>query len=151
MTGPLSSERKLIDNVEFFADIVTAQAGLESAQAKLDKTILSAPTSGTITSVDIKLGETSQPQKEIIVLQDVGSLYLEANIGENNIGNIALGQPVIVNYDAIKDKLFSATISSIDPSSTTVGDSVSYKIKALITDTTGILREIFSMIKKISK
>lgn len=121
------------------ADIVTAQAGLESAQAKLDKTYLIAPTSGTITAVDIKLGETSQPQKEVIVLQDVGSLYLEAKISENNIGNIALGQPVIVSYDAIKDKLFSATISSIDPSATTVGDSVNYKIKALITDTTGIL------------
>jgi HlyD family secretion protein len=121
------------------ADVITAQAGVESATARLEKKILRAPAAGTITKVDIKAGEISTPQKEVIVLQDIANLYLEANIGEGNISTIALGQSVGVSYDALPGKSFVASVSSIDPSATEDGTVINYKIKTLLTDTTGIL------------
>jgi HlyD family secretion protein len=121
------------------AGVITAQAGVESANAKLEKKILRAPADGTITKVDIKVGEISTPQKEVIVLQDVTNLYLEANIGEGNISTISLNQNVDVSYDALPGKKFNGSISSIDPSATENGTVINYKIKALITDTVGIL------------
>lgn len=120
------------------ADVITAQAGVESANARLEKKILRAPADGTITKVDIKVGEISTPQKEVIVLQDVTNLYLEANIGEGNISTIALGQSVSVSYDALPGQSFVASVSSIDPSATEDGTVINYKIKALIEDATGI-------------
>lgn len=120
------------------ADVITAQAQVESANAKLEKKILRAPADGTITKVDIKVGEISTPQKEVIVLQDIANLYLEANIGEGNISTIALGQNVSVSYDALPGQSFSASVSSIDPSATENGSVINYKIKALISDITGI-------------
>jgi RND family efflux transporter MFP subunit len=116
------------------ADVITAQAGVESANARLEKKILRAPASGTITKVDIKVGEISTPQKEVIVLQDITNLYLEANIGEGNISTIALGQTVSVSYDALPGQAYTASVSSIDPSATEDGTVINYKIKALITD-----------------
>lgn len=121
------------------ADVITAQAGVESASARLEKKILRAPADGTITKVDIKIGEIVVPQKEVVVLQDVGNLYLEANIGEGNISTISLGQSVVVSYDAFPGKKYSATVSSIDPSATENGTSINYKIKALVSDVAGIL------------
>ena len=41
------------------ADVVVAQAGLDSATAALERTILRAPADGTITAVDVKVGELS--------------------------------------------------------------------------------------------
>ncbi len=120
------------------ADVITAQAGVESANARLEKKILRAPADGTITKVDIKVGEISTPQKEVIVLQDVSNLYLESNIGEGNISTISLGQSVSVSYDALPGQSFTASVSSIDPSATEDGTVINYKIKALISDTTGI-------------
>jgi RND family efflux transporter MFP subunit len=120
------------------ADVITAQAGVESANARLEKKILRAPADGTITKVDIKVGEISTPQKEVIVLQDVTNLYLEANIGEGNISTIALGQNVTVSYDALPGQSYIASVSSIDPSATEDGTVINYKIKALITDAIGI-------------
>lgn len=120
------------------ADVITAQAGVESANARLEKKILRAPADGTITKVDIKVGEISTPQKEVVVLQDIGNLYLEANIGEGNISTIALGQDVSVSYDALPGQSFSASVSSVDPSATVDGTIINYKIKALISDVTGI-------------
>lgn len=120
------------------ADVITAQAGVESANARLEKKILRAPADGTITKVDIKVGEISTPQKEVVVLQDISNLYLEANIGEGNISTIALGQNVTVSYDALPGQTFSASVSSIDPSATENGTVINYKIKALVSDVTGI-------------
>lgn len=120
------------------ADVITAQAGVESANARLSKKILRAPADGTITKVDIKVGEISTPQKEVIVLQDVTNLYLEANIGEGNISTIALGQSVTVSYDALQGQSSIASVSSIDPSATEDGTVINYKIKALISDTVGV-------------
>ncbi len=120
------------------ADVITGQAGVESANARLEKKILRAPADGTITKVDIKVGEISTPQKEVVVLQDISNLYLEANIGEGNISTIALGQNVTVSYDALPGQTFSASVSSIDPSATENGTVINYKIKALISDVTGI-------------
>lgn len=116
------------------ADVISAQAGVESAQARLEKKILRAPADGTITRVDVKIGELTTPQKEIVVLQDVGNLYLEANVGEGNISTIALGQSVAVTYDAFPGTKYTATISSIDPAATQEGTIINYKIKALITE-----------------
>lgn len=120
------------------ADVITAQAGVESANARLEKKILRAPADGTITKVDIKVGEISTPQKEVIVLQDVANLYLEANVGEGNISTISLGQSVTVSYDAFPGQKYTASVSSIDPSATESGTSINYKIKALISDVAGI-------------
>lgn len=114
------------------AEVITAQAGVESANARLEKKILRAPASGTITKVDIKAGEISTPQKEVIVLQDIKNLYLEANIGEGNISTISLGQSVDVTYDAFPGQKYEASVSSIDPSATESGTIINYKIKALI-------------------
>jgi RND family efflux transporter MFP subunit len=116
------------------ADVITAGAGVESANARLEKKILRAPASGTITKVDIKVGEISTPQKEVIVLQDITNLYLEANVGEGNISTISLGQSVDVTYDAFPGQKYTATVSSIDPSATENGTIINYKIKALIED-----------------
>jgi HlyD family secretion protein len=117
------------------AEVLTAQAGLESAQAKLEHTILRASADGTITSVDSKLGESVQTQKQVIVLQDVKNLYLEAKISESNIGSVAIGQSVTILYDALSGEEFHAVVSSIDPAAIATTDStVSYKVKILLTD-----------------
>lgn len=116
------------------ADVVTAQAGVEQAFSRLEKKILRAPADGTVTRVDVKVGEVVAPQKEVVVLQDVGNLYLESNIGEGNISMISPGQNVIVSYDAFPGKDYTATVSSVDPAATVDGSIVNYKIKALVSD-----------------
>ncbi len=117
------------------ADILSAEGKYESASANYENTIIRAPADGTITVVDIKIGELATAQKAVITLQDVTDLYLEANINESNIANIKLGQPVKVTFDALpKDQIYNAVISSVDPGATIEDGIVNYKIKATLTD-----------------
>ncbi len=121
------------------ADIVIAQAALDSANANLEKTILRAPADGTITRVNIKAGEVPELNKEAIGLQDVSNLYLEADVNETSVPRIALGQPVTVTFDAFgTSKTYTAAVSSVDPAATITDGIVNYQIKALLTDTTDI-------------
>lgn len=122
------------------ADILSAQGQFQGAQANLEHKILRAPVDGTITKVDIKLGENAQAGKNVTALQDVDNLYLEANINEANVANIKIGALVELNFDAFgTDKLFSGKVLKIDPSSTLVSGVVNYKITASI-DSTPALR-----------
>jgi HlyD family secretion protein len=113
------------------ADIISAEGQVQLAQARYNDTVIKAPLDGTITSIDIKQGELAQALKEVIVLQDVSNIYLEANINEANIANLNIGMPVDINYDAFgTEKIFKGNITKIDPSSTLVSGVVNYKITA---------------------
>lgn len=116
------------------ADVVVAQAGLDSATAALERTILRAPADGTITAVDVKVGEIPTTGTQAIALQDVSNLYLESNINESSIKSVAIGQPVTVTFDAFGLDTYYATVSSIDPAATIENNVVNYKIKALLAD-----------------
>jgi HlyD family secretion protein len=123
------------------ADILSAQGELEAANSKYENTLLRAPSSGTITSVDVKIGEQAAAQKEVMILQDISSLYLEANINEANISIVQLGQPVKITYDALgPDKIFEGEVFSIDPSSNSTDGIVNYKIKVSLKDKNEIIR-----------
>ena len=117
------------------ADVVTAQAGVDTATATLEKTILRAPADGTITAVNVKVGEIAQVGTDAIALQDVSNLYLEADVNESSIKSLAVGQPVIVTFDAFPGDTYYASVSSIDPAATIKDNIVNYRVKALLTDT----------------
>ncbi|NVN97478.1 HlyD family efflux transporter periplasmic adaptor subunit, partial [Candidatus Nomurabacteria bacterium] len=94
-------------------------------------TIITAPADGTITSIDIKIGEQIMPSKTAMVLQDVSNIYIETNINEANISSLSVGMPIDITYDSFgSDKIFKGSITKIDPSSTLVSGVVNYKVTA---------------------
>ena len=115
------------------ANIISAEGQVESAQAQYNNTIITAPADGTITSIDVKIGELAQALKEAIILQDVSNIYLEAYINEANIASLNIGMPIDVTYDAFgSDKIFKGNITKIDPSSTLISGVVNYKVTASV-------------------
>lgn len=121
------------------ADIISAQGQLQAAIANYENTVLRAPADGTITKVDIKLGELVQSLKEVMVLQDVKNVYLEANINEANIARVKVGSIVDITFDSLgTDKIFKGSVLKIDPASTVVSGVVNYKVTASVDSITDI-------------
>ncbi len=111
------------------AAILTAQGQVQAAQASLDNTVIVAPSDGTVTSVDVKVGELATALKEAIILQDVSNLHVEANISEANIASVKVGQQVDTTFDALGlDRKFSGKVEAVDPASTVVSGVVNYKV-----------------------
>lgn len=123
------------------ADILSAQGQVQLANANLENSIIRAPASGTITKVDIKLGELAEAYKKSIVLEDIGNLYVEAKINEANISNIKIGNPVIITYDSLGgDKDFQGEVVFVDPSATTEEGIVNYKIKISLKEKNNLIK-----------
>ena len=117
------------------AEVLSAEGQVQSAQAKYEDTIIRAPASGTITEVNIKLGELALSQEKAIVLQDVENLYIEADINEANITKLILGQQVSFSLDSFgPGRKFQGEVIHIDPGATTDDGIVNYKIKVAIKD-----------------
>lgn len=115
------------------AQILSAQGQLEAAYANYENTQIKAPANGTVTKVDIKVGENVTPGKEVIVIQDIDNLYVEANVSEANIASIKAGLVVEYTFDALgPDKKYAGSVSTIDPASTVVSGVVNYKVTAQV-------------------
>lgn len=121
------------------ADLAVAQADVDAAQATYQKTLLVAPASGTVTRVDTKVGERVDSQKAVVTVQDVGTLYVEADINETNISKIVEGQEVSMTLDAFGPNLpFSGFVMHIDPSATTTDGVANYQIKVSVLNPSGM-------------
>jgi HlyD family secretion protein len=115
------------------AQILSADGQVQAASASLENTVIRAPSDGTITSVDIKVGEQASPAKEAIILQDVNNLHVEANVSEANIAEVKTGQAVSFTFDALGPaRVFNGTVVTIDPASTVVSGVVNYKVTASV-------------------
>lgn len=113
------------------AQILSASGQVQAASAAIENGLVRAPADGTITSIDIKVGEQATPGKSATVLQDVNNLHVEANISEANIANVKPGQEVEFTFDALgSDRKFKGTVATIDPASTVVSGVVNYKVTA---------------------
>ena len=113
------------------AQILSAQGQVASAQAAYDNTILRAPADGTITQVDVKVGEQANAMQEVMVLQDIGDLHAEADVSEANIASLQVDQSVDYTFDALgPDRHFSGTVQTINPASTVISGVVDYKVTA---------------------
>lgn len=111
------------------AQVLSAEGAVASAETALNNTVLRAPTDGTITQVDIKLGEQAQAGAEVMKLLNVNQLHTEALVSESDIASVAVGQTIDNTFDALgPDKHFETTVLTVNPASTIISGVVDYKV-----------------------
>lgn len=122
--------QKSVEDVDIAkAQILSAQGQVASAQASLNNSQIVAPENGTITQVDIRVGELATAGKEVIVLQNISDLHAEADVSEANVASLQLGQSIDYTFDALgPDKHFTGKILTINPASTVISGVVNYKV-----------------------
>lgn len=115
------------------AQIDAAAAQLQTAQNNLSDDVLTAPIDGIITSVDVKIGETTQtgtfmPGVEVIKMISNQKLQVVAFLSEADIGKIKLGDQAQITLDAYGSNApFAASVIAIDPGATVQNGVSMYK------------------------
>ncbi len=121
------------------AQIISAQGQVDSAQAIVNNSVVVAPADGTITRVEIKVGELASPSKEVMILQDIGNLHSEAYVSEANVASLQIGQAIDYTFDALgPDQHFSGKVLIINPAATIISGVVDYLVKGSIDNTPNI-------------
>jgi len=97
-----------------------------------------APIDGVVTVKKAFVGETVAPQgfggagsagATFAVIVDLGSLEMEADINEQNLGKVRIGQPAEVTLDAYPDRPYKARLRQIVPTADRQKGSVKVKIE----------------------
>jgi len=98
----------------------TAQANLRSAQADLaqkeldlSRTVLAAPSAGSIAQRSIDPFQELTAGKQAFVLQSVGSFKVEVRVPETLIRDVNFGQAVQVEFPTFKDLALPGRVVSI--------------------------------------
>jgi HlyD family secretion protein len=97
------------------AALAAARAELSLADAALARTRIRAPSNGSILQINARVGETVAPSPEnlLVVLGDVTSLRVRAELEERDIGKVRIGQGAVVRSDAFPGKDFEGSVSSL--------------------------------------
>lgn len=122
--------------------LLQAQASLDKAQERLDKTVFKSPIDGIATSVDIKKGETAISGttnisgSNLITLADPSSILIEVQVDEADIANIEVGQEADIFAVAFPDEALKGTVQIIATSAKRAPgrQGLSFTVKILLDD-----------------
>ena len=101
----------------------SADAGIASAQAKLDQaelslgyTVVRAPVDGVVGDRSVRVGQMVQAGMGLLTVVPMGrDIYLVANFKETQLGAMKAGQPVDFTVDAFGGHAFHGTVDSFSP------------------------------------
>jgi HlyD family secretion protein len=96
-------------------ELNAARADLTLAEAALQKTRIRAPFDGTVLQIRAKAGETVVPSPDqwLVLLADVSTLRVRAELDERDFSKVRVGQKVIVRANAFPDREFEGKVLSI--------------------------------------
>ena len=107
-----------------------ARAAVDSAQDSLNKTAITAPLDGTVTTLNSQLGERvlgtmQNAGTDIMIISDLSEMEARVDIGEMDVLLIQPAQKVRLEVDAFKDRKFAGTVTQIANSSKGSGQAAS--------------------------
>lgn len=106
-----------------------AEASVSSLEASLEKYLIRAPFDGVVTLQDAKPGAAVSPGTTLVSVISQDQMYVEANISEINIGKIADGNSVLVDFDAFPGEVFPGEVAYIEPGDVLIDGVVNYKVR----------------------
>ena len=123
-----------------YYNVKSASASVNEAKDNLGRTIIYAPAAGTVSVLNVELGErvlgTQQMAgTEILRVANLNNMEVEVDVNENDIVKIKVGDPANVEVDAYLKKKFKGIVTSISNSASTVltADQVTnFKVKVRI-------------------
>ena len=122
------------------AQVASLEAQVRYVEELIKNSEIYAPIDGVVTVKKAFVGETVAPQgfggagsagATFAVIVDLGSLEMEADINEQNLGRLSIGQPAEVALDAYPDKPYAARLRQIVPTADRQKGSVKVKIEIL--------------------
>ncbi len=100
-------------------NVQQVNASLDQTLKRLDKTEVRSPINGTITAVQIKIGETAVASatgmagSSLMTIADVASMMAEVNVDEADIAKVAVGQKTKVFPAAFDDQPVMGTVEEV--------------------------------------
>jgi RND family efflux transporter MFP subunit len=117
-------------------ELQAARAAVLRARAQRDYNLLAAPADGTVLRRDGEPGQFVAAGQAVLTLACCAPLRVSAEVDEEDIARVAVGQKVTMRTDALPKRLFDGEVAEITPK----GDPVSrsYRVRIRFSDAPAI-------------
>jgi multidrug resistance efflux pump len=95
------------------AQLVSARSAVEKAELDLKRTKVVAPTRGVVNDLRTDVGQYAQPGAPAMTLIAVHDLWINADMTENNLGNIKPGDRVDIVLDVLPGEVLKGRVRSV--------------------------------------
>lgn len=122
-------------------EVESSQASLKEAEENLRKTTIYAPMGGTISKLNVELGErvvgTAQyAGTEILRIADLSRMETRVDVNENDIVRVKMNDTAFIEVDAYLDRKFKGVVTQIANSASVQGASsdqvTSFEVRILL-------------------
>jgi membrane fusion protein, multidrug efflux system len=120
------------------AQLAQAEAEVVGIRAALAKRIVRAPFDGRVGIRVVNLGQFVGRGAPLMPLQRLDPMFVDFNIPQRQIPEIAVGQTVLVTVDAFAGRVFNGRLSAINPAVDATSRNVS--VQALVANADESLR-----------
>ncbi|MGE5847138.1 MAG: efflux RND transporter periplasmic adaptor subunit, partial [Ignavibacteria bacterium] len=108
------------------ANVLQAKASLKEIVEGLNKTTIYSPMKGTITQLNVELGERVfgagfTQGTDIMTVSDLNNMEARVEVDENDVVLISIGDTARVKIDAFQDRVFKGIVKQIGNSAQTQG------------------------------
>jgi HlyD family secretion protein len=104
------------------AAVTQARAQVQVQQVDQQNTEIRAPFDGVVLVKNANVGDMITPFSSatgtsgaVVTMADMGTLEVEADVSESNVGKVAIDQPVEIALDALPDARFRGSVARIVP------------------------------------
>ena len=103
-----------------------AQVDLQMAKDTLSKMTLTAPFDGTITNVNVEVGESAAGP--VVEMATMDHLEVILDVDEVDVGALKVGQPASVTFDAWPGQTVTGKVVSIAPKANATANVVNFEV-----------------------
>lgn len=120
-------------------DVAAAEARIAAAEATLSQAWIEAPFDGIITIVNPQPGDQVSPntgnlETEAFRLDDLSTLLVGLTVSEVDINQVAIGQPVVITFDAVLGEEYHGVVVDVDQVGTVLQGVVDFIVTVELTD-----------------
>ncbi len=119
------------------SEYLQAKAATAAARQRLEDLVLRAPIAGTVLRRDGEVGETADRKQVLFSIGQPKPMRITADVDEEDVVRLAVGQKVLVKADAFPDRPLAGTVAVITPK----GDPVnkSFRVRVALPEDTPLL------------
>jgi HlyD family secretion protein len=108
------------------ANVSQMEAALKEAIEQLNKTTIYSPMTGTITKLNVELGERVlgsgySQGTDMMTVSDLNNIEASVDVDENDVVLVAIGDTALIKVDAFGDRIFKGKVTEIGNSAISQG------------------------------
>ncbi|MCH7801963.1 MAG: HlyD family efflux transporter periplasmic adaptor subunit, partial [Chloroflexi bacterium] len=120
------------------AEVVSANAALDSAIERMLRSTLTAPWAGTISAIVVDLGQTISSNAPIAEIVDLTQAEVQGFVDEIDVLFVRLQATAVVSMDALPGQLLNGTVTSISAEARNQQGVVSFEVRIRVTPPEGL-------------